>query len=49
MDDLARLICGDYAQHKSIESLYDVLFNNIKNMETRINVLLTNDSDDLTY
>ncbi|MCY8452087.1 hypothetical protein MOC98_04260 [Bacillus spizizenii] len=48
MDDLARLICGDYAQHKSIESLYDVLFNNIKNMETRIDILLTNDSDDLT-
>lgn len=48
MESLAKLICGDYPQHKSIEKIYEVLFNNIKNMETRIERLLNEENDDIT-
>jgi hypothetical protein len=39
-DSLAQLVCGDFNQHKSLENLYQVLFYNISNMETRLGRLL---------
>ncbi|MGG1637635.1 hypothetical protein [Paenibacillus sp. NRS-1760] len=47
--DLACLICGDFRNHKSIESIYEVLFNKLSNYESRIDKLLRDDNvDDLT-
>lgn len=45
---LATLVCGNYTQHESIKSLYDVLSHNISNMGDRLKRLLEDDDDDLT-
>lgn len=48
-NSLAKLICGDYSQHKSLENLYQVLFHNISNIETRLeNLLINGAAGDLT-
>lgn len=48
-NSLAQLICGDFSQHESLKNLYQVLFHNISNMETRLGRLIINgDAGDLT-
>lgn len=47
-DNLASLVCGDYATLESLKELYQVLFYNIKNMENRLWELAGDSSSNVT-